>query len=276
MILVAVKSCARDLEAGLHQAIRETWGKDFPGNVDVRFFIGGGLQLGFPYKPDEIILYCPDGYDDLSKKTQGILQYSLINGYEFTFLCDNDTFVIPKLLVGTEFRAYDYSGRFGTNPPIGTTFDYRDCRRIMRIGCHPWASGGVGYFLNRRAAQAIADTVITPTDWAEDLWVGQVIGPHVIAGDMTAADLPNFECQCAWHIKRFDIFEHKFYPEMIREIYERGTPEPWYHEIKKDEAKVLEIQAAQKIPKTRVPSDEELVARQKSANQFRKSRRGLR
>jgi hypothetical protein len=41
-LAVCVKSCNRDKANGCHQAIRETWGKDFPSNVDVRFFVGQG------------------------------------------------------------------------------------------------------------------------------------------------------------------------------------------------------------------------------------------
>ena len=52
-LLIAIKSCERDMLNGCHTAIRETWGKDFPPNVDVRFFVGNGSAS---LKSDEVRL----------------------------------------------------------------------------------------------------------------------------------------------------------------------------------------------------------------------------
>lgn len=83
-------------------------------------------------------------------------------------------------------------------PAIGTTFHYRDAHGNYP-NCHPWASGGVGYFLSRSAAQLVARS--EPNVWAEDMFVGQVLGPHIQNGEITAADLP-IECESAWHFPR--------------------------------------------------------------------------
>lgn len=269
-LLIALKSCIRDLEQGFHQTIRETWAKDFGSQADVRFFVGLGDKNGFVgFQPDEIELLCGDGYDDLPRKTQEICRWSVSEGYDFSFLLDNDTYVIPDLLLKVRFREYDYAGMFGEHPPIGTIFHYRDCHEIEHPECHPWSSGGCGYWLSKKAAKIIADAEVT--SWAEDLWVGQVLGPHIIAEKLHAIDLKDFECHCTWHVKRLSVFEHKFYPEMIREIYRLGRPELWYKEVAADEYAALELIA--KSPKTRVLPNKELQDRIKSAEAFRKRKR---
>ena len=56
-ILVAVKSCKRDIERGCHQVIRDTWGSKLPDNFTLRFFVGEKVVCT---KPDEITVSAPD------------------------------------------------------------------------------------------------------------------------------------------------------------------------------------------------------------------------
>lgn len=271
-ILIAVKSCCRDLDAGFHQAIRETWGKDFdwPGDtVNVRFFIGIGDRTTSKNLQDETTLPCPDGYDDLPAKTEEILKWSFLQGYDMTFLCDNDTYIIPDNLNYTTFRNFDYSGRFGPEPVIGTRFSYRDCHEIQHDQCAPWASGGVGYFISRKAAEIVGRDGIE--GWAEDLGIAQTLAPYIEKSEITAADLPDFECVSAWHVQRFSVFEHKFYPIFLHEIYRHHTPEKWYLEVAADEFKARELIAKQ--PKPRIITNDELEARRKSAQAWKAGRR---
>lgn len=204
-LLIAVKSCRRDADRGYHDIIRKTWGRDVVG-ADVLYFMGrdGGdcSVKDFQYhKEDEVKLYhALDDYDSLPYKTKEILRFSLAIGYDFTFLCDTDTFVIPSRLLSCGYERYDISGRFGQTPELGTTFRYNDGRGNVIDPCHPWPSGGVGYFLSRAAAEVISD--LTPTSWAEDLWVGQVMGPLIQSGKMSGKDLDEFEGRTAWHFPR--------------------------------------------------------------------------
>lgn len=197
-ILIAIKSCHDDLKKGCHETIRQTWGNDVPLFVNLKFFVGGG---NIEYHPgdhaDEINLRCPDDYDSLPSKTKEICQWSLGRGYAFTFLCDVDTFLIPLKLFKTDFENYDYSGRFGSEPKIGTIFRFKDGRGIIHHNCHPWASGGFGYFLSRKAAQIVANT--ESTMWAEDMMVGDILGPKIISGEIKAADLQHFENEASYH-----------------------------------------------------------------------------
>ena len=183
---------------GYHDVILNTWGKDIPPGVDLRFFSGDAACWMLNPGPEEVFLQVSDDYMSLPLKTKGIIEWSLQNGYGYTFLCDTDTFLIPDKLMRTSFPKYDYAGRFGAMPAIGTTFHYRDAHGDYP-NCHPWASGGVGYFVSRKAGELVARS--QPEVWAEDLWIGQVLGPHIQAGTITASDLP-IECDSAWHFPR--------------------------------------------------------------------------
>lgn len=193
-VLFAVKSCNRDQADGFHAAIRETWGKGCFPPVNLKFFTGLGSQ---DYR-DVVRLDVKDDYDSLPFKTKAILEWSVSHNYDFTFLCDTDTFTVPSRLMDSGFEKFDYSGRFGRVHPVGQTFKYSDHRQTLEQ-CHPWASGGVGYFVSRRAAHLITREV--PDHWAEDLWVGQVLGPHVQSGYLKASDLL-IECEASWHFPK--------------------------------------------------------------------------
>jgi hypothetical protein len=217
-MLIAVKSCQQ--HQSYHQAIRDTWGKQVSRMV---FFMGG--LTGVVPSSDEVLLDCPDDYLSLPLKTKKILEWAG-DRFEYIYLCDNDTFIIPTRLMSLDYDRYDYSGSMDRHCPIGQTKDYRD-----HIGyypnCHPWASGGVGYFLSKKAAQFIAKK--TPDVWAEDLWVGQVLGPEIQSGRMTAAHLPKLENYSAWHFKR--TRKYRFYcPEMMYRSFRLGNPDLMYKE----------------------------------------------
>jgi hypothetical protein len=174
-LLIAVKSCERDMIDGCHYAIRQTWGKDIAaGRADLRFFVGNSL-LATPYDhtgdlefkdlalmEDEVHLReIPDSYADLPWKTQAICNYAMVWAYDFVFFCDTDTCVDVNRLLTCGFENADYTGLF-----------------IEGTGCkYPYCSGGVGYFLSQRAVQQV--TSVTPTHWAEDLFVGQALGPAI-------------------------------------------------------------------------------------------------
>lgn len=195
-LLIAVKSCHRDRALGFHDAIRSTWARDFGPNATLKCFVGLEPNqqplMGHPsgsainLSSHEVLLDCPDDYMSLPFKTREICRWSLSRLFDYIFLCDCDTYVNAKKLMALPYEFYDYSGYFSRNEAMGETFYYRD-----HMGeypeCYPWASGGVGYFLSKRAAYEIADTY--PKVWAEDMYVGQIIGAHVRRGDLSAGKL---------------------------------------------------------------------------------------
>lgn len=227
--LVAVASCVRDCQNGYNDAIRETWGKDCaPAGLELRFFAGGGVGRT---AQDEVGLDCPDGYLDLPWKTKAILQWALREGFDFIFKVDTDTFAVPDRLARSGFQHTDYTGSF--NGQIGA-------RVIYQRRCWSWASGGSGYWLSRRAAEVIVAEAIGPLAICpklkypcEDLWVGQVLGPHVAAGWLQARHdegygrsySPDFSCILTSHFcsagqgRVFDpAWQHHHYAALQREV----------------------------------------------------------
>jgi hypothetical protein len=191
-LLIAVKSCQRD--RSLHETIRQTWGFAMPAWVTLRFFMGG---LTGTTKEDEIELDCPDDYRSLPNKTRAITRWFLDSQIDsHIFLCDNDTHITPGFLE-LDYPNYDYAGRFNywpTGAKMGTTFRYNDGQGNVHDPCHAWASGGFGYFLSRKAAKIVTEMI--PVSWAEDLSVGQVLGPKIRSGEIVGHE---FNYDCVWH-----------------------------------------------------------------------------
>lgn len=199
-LLVAVKSCRADLDRGCHDAIRATWGEALRGRgVLVRFFIGHTGTDYFMAHPkasarllqsDEVEIDAADDYNSLPFKTRAICHWATGKNINHVFLCDNDTYVKSNALLTCGYQNYDYVGKI--SKPLGETFPYDAVARngvVTHIpNCHPWASGGFGYFLSKDAAFTIADS--WPATWAEDLWVGQILGKEMARGELRGLDLP--------------------------------------------------------------------------------------
>jgi hypothetical protein len=199
MLLIAIKSCRIDMDRGCHDVIRATWGQQFRGKALVRFFLGHTKADYFMAHPaakartlqsDEVEIDAADDYDALPFKTRAICHWATSKNVEGVFLCDNDTYVYPQKLLSCGYSNYDYVGKI--SKPIHETFPYDAVDRRGSLthieNCHPWASGGYGYFLSREATFTIAEAY--PKGWAEDLWVGQVMGEQIKEGKARALDLP--------------------------------------------------------------------------------------
>ena len=185
-LLIAVKSCWPDMLNGFHDIIRSTWGRDV--KCDLRFFVGTPPQSRI-IQNDEIVLDVPDGYHDLPYKTREILRRSRNLWYDFTLICDTDSYINYNKLMSSGFENYDY---FGVNSkPLGQTFDYtavdRDGRGHHIKNCYPWMSGGYGYIVSRKAAEFIVKA--EPNIWAEDMFVGNTLGPLGAKGEIKIANM---------------------------------------------------------------------------------------
>jgi hypothetical protein len=198
-LLIAVKSCRADLDRGCHDVIRATWGQALRGKAMVRFFVGHTGTDYFMAHPradsrsfmsDEVVVDAADDYHALPHKTRAICHWATTKNVSHILICDTDTYVKAGKVLTCGYERYDYTGKI--TRPFGETFPYDAVDRngvVEHIPeCHPWASGGFGYFLSKRAAFEIADSF--PDTWAEDLWVGQVLGPEIAKGNMSALDLP--------------------------------------------------------------------------------------
>ncbi len=191
-LLIAVKSCQAHLARGDHDVIRSTWGKDAKAlGIDVRFFVGAEAK---PHQSDEVHIKCGDDYNSLPYKTREICRWANGKMVDYIFLCDNDTFLridtMMAWLQKIQFGKYDYAGKI--SEPVNKPFKYehtgREGQTEYREHCYPWASGGFGYFLSRKAFQEIAFE--TPTSQCEDLWVGQVLGKLAAQGEMSILSTP--------------------------------------------------------------------------------------
>jgi hypothetical protein len=193
-LLIAIKSCERDMLNCCHTAIRETWGKDFPPNVDVRFFVGNGSAS---LKSDEVRLAVGDDLTALPSKAREMAGWTVENGYDPAFFCDVDTFVKPERLLSCGFEGYDYFGYFGNGFPPGVQIPTFGDHRLGDIAVWAYASGGAGYFLSRRAAEVISKMV--PAHYAEDVSVGHALGPLIAAGQLTGFASQQFDNYVVWH-----------------------------------------------------------------------------
>ena len=184
-ILIAIKSCQEHMLAGYHDAIRQSWALFLPEHVDLRFFVGGSSSIAT--SSDEVELDCQDSYEMLPWKTKAIAEWSHTQGYDFSFLCDNDTFVHPSRLLDEKFD-FDYRGRMYFQSPIP-----------WEIQGNRFAFGGTGYWLSKYACSIVAmSTPFTPSEPQEDRFVGRVL--RQIPGlKWSEANLDRWERHVAWH-----------------------------------------------------------------------------
>jgi hypothetical protein len=192
-LLIAVKSCQADQREGFHDPIRSTWGQEARAlGIDVRFMMGansGEAQQPIPQR-DEMYLNCGDRYSELPEKTQQICLWMIGKVYDFVYLCDTDTYVRPAKLLASGFEKYDYTGKI--DKPLDVPFYYQAVDRSGHVEvhekCYPWASGGFGYTLSRKAALVIGTA--NPISWAEDLGVGNLLAPDIHTKHIKTLNVP--------------------------------------------------------------------------------------
>lgn len=162
--LIAISSCERDAQNGSEQAMRDTWLMRLPEGFDFRFFRGRGES-----EADDVIhLDCADDYHSLPHKTRESCRWALDHDYDFVFRAFTDTCLHPERLVESGFEQHDYFGHF----PGGY------CPEPDAKGNYCYASGGPGYSLSRLACEPVIAS--EPDHWAEDLWIGNVMGRNGI------------------------------------------------------------------------------------------------
>jgi hypothetical protein len=204
-LLIAVKSCQHDMERNDHQVIRNTWGSALAG-ADLQFFIGlqdGEIEEVPNLEADESRVMAPDDYDSLTLKTIEIVRWARKLKYDYVFLADTDTYLIPWRLMTSGFENLDFGGL--TTKEFGKIFRYsgrtRGGKDFTISNCYPWCSGGYGYFLSKKAMDLIL-AAPTPTDpvmiWCEDMFVGQILGPEIEKKNIKAAGIENFR-NMSWH-----------------------------------------------------------------------------
>ena len=181
----------------------------------LRFFPGrGNISL----VADEIQVNAPDDYLGLPRKTCAILRYAEAARFDFIFLCDTDTFVRPELLLASGF------GIVISLAISGTAF--RANEKVMGSMLGPLVAG---YWLSMQAVSYIAHNQLFE-DWAEDRMVGQLLGPHIAMGKLTAvnnrlygASVERDDLITAHYESR--ILKRQYDPAWMRALYKRFYPE---------------------------------------------------
>jgi hypothetical protein len=201
-LLIAVISFQGDAENGNHDKIRRTWGKDVgSAGADLRFFIGRRDKAYQP-KPDETLIpWQEDGTRTCAHPYwhaepgctcveywqvlyRGILDWSIRNGYDFTFLAENDTFLVPRKLTKTGFENYDYSGYMM----------YTHAEKPDQFYSEPG-----GYFLSKRAAETILKTA--PNHLHFENLACDVLRPLAAKGEMSIKSLEHFWNESMYHYR---------------------------------------------------------------------------
>lgn len=178
-----------------HQIIRETWGSQVSSaGADLLFFVGR-RGSHFSSKRDEIPIAwqqprlcghpwwdpkegCCEDYFQF--ETRRVFEWALSKNYDYVFLAENDTFLLPKKLMKTGFENYDCSGYF-----------------FQGDEKYPIPHAGYGHFISAKAMRLVLDT---PPNWlTTGFYIGYALGPHVEAGNITLYDIPNFKDQISWH-----------------------------------------------------------------------------
>jgi Galactosyltransferase len=188
------------------QTIRETWARDVPPEMDLRFFYGAPDPFAYPVNGiDEVLLNVEDDYAHLPDKVFAICRWAVENDYDFMLKADDDTAVYPhRLLAEIKHKQFHYAGYMAH---IGT-----------------YASGGPGYWLNRKAMAIVAES--TPHTWAEDMCVGEILRKSGIK----PVSLPSHKCGLAAHWFNVDnippdtVTMHAVDCESMRKWYAREHP----------------------------------------------------
>jgi hypothetical protein len=184
---VAVHSCVKFANNGVHQAIRDTWGKTCPwpvfffigkpGKVPVEGmtpsfiqdckkwnFLGGDNPklrvwdspevLDHEPLPDEIVVDCYDAYITIPWKKKEITKFQLKHGYTHCLQLVGDSYVQDwGKVMDSGFEQYKYCGVHAED----------------KVCCY----GATGYWLEAEAAKLLLDEPVE--FWSEDYWVGVIM-----------------------------------------------------------------------------------------------------
>lgn len=182
-VLITIFTSNLYAENGICQAQRDTWLKDIlaVANLDYKFFMGRGDHL---LAADEVRLDVEDSLYDSSSKSVEMRRWSLNAGYDYSFLCANDTYVRPERLLASGFEAHEYVGypvSIMGAPAIICPWTLEDDKHNFQEHRKDFCSGGAGYWTSKTASWHIVNTAIG--DPVEDRWIGNV---------MSSAGIPLF------------------------------------------------------------------------------------
>ena len=178
-LLIAAPTC--DEYAERRQACERTWGADAKGLCDVKFYTAA--DMGVPLEEGRIKTDHTGGWvtrpgQSLNYRLREMCRWALAQGYDYVFKCDDDTYIRVDRLLASGFEGHDYYGfsQWWHDPPF--------------------ASGGAGYWMSRRALGALASQegdLGIAAEWPDDVWAGIVMrdsGISLVHDARYIVDLP--------------------------------------------------------------------------------------
>jgi len=160
--LILIASCKAWRTNGINDAARKTWIAAWGDRISYKFVLGRGCENPLE---DELVLDVDDSYDGLTHKVQASRKWANDNGFEYTFHCGADTYVIVPRLLSCDYEQHDYSG-----------FLIHDEHRLYAPRNIQFAQGGGGYWLSANAGLWVAAAEIP--SWigkAEDVFVANAL-----------------------------------------------------------------------------------------------------
>jgi hypothetical protein len=156
-VLIAISSCEQYERDGLNQPLRATWLPEAVSlGMDYKFFHGRGASP----KEGVVVLDVVDELYGLTEKLKAKICWAVAKGYDYVFSCFPDTYVCPERLLGI-------AGEY-----IGNAFQHP--------GGTPFAQGGPGYLISRRACEVVAaehSSYLNDDCWLADTLVKAGITP---------------------------------------------------------------------------------------------------
>jgi len=164
-LMIGVLSCKQYAERRI--ACSETWMSDATKTGVDTFFSIGAPEMFLGRNGDILFCPCQDDYFSLPLKTWFMCRYALTMGADFLFKCDDDTYVRVERLLAKLEEGHDYTG-FDVGTPQGLL---------------PYASGGAGYILSRKAMRWVVSRPYVcrnRADTFEDLYVGNLLRSNMV------------------------------------------------------------------------------------------------
>lgn len=161
--LILMASCEAYRHNGVNDAARRTWIERWGADVSYKFVLG--RECNNPAE-DELIVDASDAYEGLSYKVRAARAWASANGFDYTFHCGTDTYVVVPRLLESGFEHSDYSG-----------YLIHDEHRLYAPRNIQFAQGGGGYWLSAFAGGFVEKAALP--EWnsgkAEDVFVANAL-----------------------------------------------------------------------------------------------------
>jgi hypothetical protein len=137
--LIGIASYPEAERNGMNKAMMDTWLRGDTG--DYMFFIPEFVYPSSMKSCHIVSTRAHDTYEDYFRNFQLACGYILLQGYDYLFWCDRDTYVRPENFPLSRFDHYDY---------VGYPLEHPDCPI--------YASGGAGRWFSRKALEVIMNS----------------------------------------------------------------------------------------------------------------------